>query len=519
MSLWFALSPLLVVAGGALLLMLAEALGKPASESGINANGVVTDAGAGRAPELALGSSVVLFSGAILSIAVWLVGPEKLDGLDAVAPYFIVDRFSLFFSFVVCLGGALSALLAGGYLPEHDIDRSEFFPLVLWATVGAIALSAAGDLLSLFVGLETMSLGVYCMIALRRGSLKASEAALKYFLLGSFAAALQLFGAGLLYGATGRTDLAGIGEAIRGIGTTGSLVSAPLVLIGMVLSIVGLAFKVGAVPFHMWTPDAYEGAPTPTTAYMAVALKSAAFAILMRVLVVSFGDARLSSWGSGWPPIIAALAIASMILGNFVAGRQDSVKRMLAYSSIAHAGYALVGVAATIGSAQAEPSVAFYMLTYTVSTAGAFGTLILCGSKGREAVSYEDLAGVGRRHPAAALAFSVFLLSLAGVPPAAGFFGKLYVFSAAIDAGLYWLTVIGLLNSAVGAYYYLRVMVYMYMREPVAGSPVAVPMRSALVNAALLIAGVGVVLLGLFPTHALTFAASALPDALSQVVP
>jgi len=510
MSLLFALSPLLAVAGGALLLMLAEALGKPVALAGVNADGLVTDAGAGRAPELALGSSVILFAGAVLSIAVWLVGPEKLAGVEAVAPYFIVDRFSLFFSFVLCLGGALSVLLGGGYLPEHDIDRSEFFSLVLWSTVGAIALAAAGDLLTMFVGLETMSLGVYCMIALRRGSLKASEAALKYFLLGSFAAAIQLFGAGLLYGATGHTDFAGIGQAVHGIGGGGS-VSAPLVLIGMVMSIVGLAFKVGAVPFHMWTPDAYEGAPTPTTTYMAVVLKAAAFAILMRVLVVSFGDDRLLSWGSGWPPILATLAILSMTLGNFVAGRQDSVKRMLAYSSIAHAGYALVGVAAILGSEKAEPAVSFYLLTYTVSTVGAFGCLILCGSKGREAVSYEDLAGVGRRHPAAALAFSVFLLSLAGVPPAAGFFGKLYVFTASTEAGLYWLTVLGLLNSAVAAYYYLRVMVYMYMREPVAGAPVAIPMRSSMVNVALLIAALAVAVLGIFPSAALELAASALP--------
>jgi NADH-quinone oxidoreductase subunit N len=511
MSLIFALSPLLAVGCGALLLMLAEALGKPASAHGINADGVITDAGSGRAPELGLGGAVILLSGAVLSIGVWLVGPEKLAGIEAVAPYFIVDRFSLFFSFMLCLGGAFACLLGGGYLPEHEIDRSEFFPLVLLATVGAIALAAAGDLLTLFVGLETMSLGVYCMIALRRGSLKASEGALKYFLLGSFAAAIQLFGAGLLYGATGHTDFAGIGQAVHTIGTPGSLVNAPYVLIAMVMSIVGLAFKVAAVPFHMWTPDAYEGAPTPTTTFMAVAVKAAAFAILMRILVVGFGDERLLSWGTGWPPIIAALAILSMTVGNLIAGRQDSVKRMLAYSSIAHAGYALVGVAAILGSDQAAPSVSFYLLTYTVSTAGAFGALILCGSRGREAVSYEDLAGVGRRHPAAALAFSVFLLSLAGIPPLAGFFGKLYVFSAAIDAGLYWLTVLGLLNSVIAAYYYLRVMVYMYMREPVAGAPVAVPMRSAMVNAAILLAAVGVVFLGTFPGRALALAAAALP--------
>jgi NADH-quinone oxidoreductase subunit N len=509
-SLLFALSPLLAVGIGALLLMLAEAAGKPATADGINADGVITDAGAGRASELALGCAVILAAGAVLSVAVWLVGPENLAGLERVQPYFIVDRFSLFYSFVLCLGGLFTALLAGGYLPEHRIDRSEMFPLLLLSTVGAISLAAAGDLLTLFVGLETMSLGVYSMIALRRGSVKASEAALKYFLLGSFAAALQLFGAALLYGATGHTDLASIGKAVATIGQTASGVSAPMVLIALVLTIVGLAFKVGAVPFHMWTPDAYEGAPTPTTTFMAVALKSAAFAILLRVLMLGFGDERLLSWGTGWPPIIALLAVLSMTVGNFVAGRQESVKRMLAYSSISHAGYALVGVVALMGSAQAGAAVSFYLLTYTLSTAGAFGSLILCGSRGKEAVSYEDLAGVGKRHPAAALAFSLFLLSLAGIPPTAGFFGKLYVFSAAVDSGLYLLTVIGLLNSVVAAYYYLRVMVYMYMRDPAPEAVLAVPMRSGLVNAALLIAAVGVVALGILPGSALHFA-SGLP--------
>jgi NADH-quinone oxidoreductase subunit N len=509
MSLIFALSPLLAVGVGALLLMLAEAMGKPAAAEGVNAAGVVTDAGSGRASELSLGCAIILGAGAVLSVAVWLVGPENLPGVEAVQPYFIVDRFSLFYSFVLCLGGVFAALLAGGYLPEHRIDRSELFPLLLLATVGAISLAAAGDLLTLFVALETMSLGVYSMIALRRGSLKASEAALKYFLLGSFAAALQLFGAALLYGATGHTDLASIGKAVATIGQPESVVSAPMILIALVLTIVGLAFKVGAVPFHMWTPDAYEGAPTPTTTYMAVALKSAAFAILLRVLLVGFGDERLLSWGSGWPPILALLAVLSMTVGNFVAGRQESVKRMLAYSSISHAGYALVGVVSLMGSSQAQSAVSFYLLTYTLSTAGAFGSLILCGSRGREAVSYEDLAGVGKRHPAAALAFSLFLLSLAGIPPTAGFFGKMYVFTAAIDSGLYVLTVIGLLNSVVAAYYYLRVMVYMYMRDPAPEAVLAVPMRSGMVNAALLLAAIGVVLVGILPGTALHFAGGA----------
>jgi NADH-quinone oxidoreductase subunit N len=253
----------------------------------------------------------------------------------------------------------------------------------------------------------------------------------------------------------------------------------------------------------MWTPDAYEGAPTPATTFMAAAVKTAAFAALLRVLVIAFGDPRLMSWGTGWPPLLAVLAVVTMTMGNLVAGRQESVKRMLAYSSIAHAGYALVGVVAVMGSSGGVPSVLFYLLGYTVSTAGAFGSLILCGRKGAEAVSYEDLAGLGRRHPAAGVAFAFFLLSLAGVPPTAGFFGKLYVFGAAMEAELYALAIIGLLNSVVGAYYYLKVIVYMYMREPAPGAPIATPMRSGYVAAALVLAAILVLGIGLWPSLSL----------------
>ena len=508
-SLLLAVSPILAVAIGGLLLMLAEAFGKPAVLTGPQAGMVSTDVGAGRSDELALGSAVVLFAGALISVALWKVGPESIPGAASLAPYLIIDRFTLFFCFVLCLGGGLASLLAGGYLPEHNLDRGEFFPLLVFSTVGAMALAASGDFLSFFVALETMSLGVYCMIGLRRGNVRASEASLKYFLLGSFAAALTLMGGALLYGATGHTDFVGIGQGIAAIGKAHSAVSAPLVLVAVALVIAGLAFKVSAVPFHMWTPDAYEGAPTPTTTYMAVAVKSAAFAVLVRILVVGFGDPRLMSWGAGWPKVVAWLAVLSMVVANVIAGRQESVKRMLAYSSIAHAGYALVGVVAIMHSAQGTPSVLFYMLTYTVSTVGAFGALILCGRRGAEAVSYEDLAGLGKRHPAVALAFSFFLLSLAGVPPTAGFFGKLYVFSAAVDSQLNVLAVIGLLNSVIGAYYYLRVMVYMYMREPEPGAPIATPMRSGFVVTALIVAAVFVLAFGILPSTSLDIAVAA----------
>jgi NADH-quinone oxidoreductase subunit N len=260
----------------------------------------------------------------------------------------------------------------------------------------------------------------------------------------------------------------------------------------------------------MWAPDAYEGAPTPATTFMAVAVKAGAFAMLLRVLVLSLGDEAWKSWASGWPPVVATLAALTMTVANLIAGRQESVKRMLAYSSIAHAGYALVGVTALVRDpAEAGASVLYYLLAYTVSTAGAFGALILCGSRGREAVSYDDLSGIGKRHPAVALAFSLFLVSLAGVPPTAGFFGKWFVFKAAIDSGLYWLTILGFVNSVVAAYYYLRVLVYMYMREPAAGAPVAVPMKSGYVTAALLVSAVLVLVLGLAPTRYLDAAVSA----------
>jgi NADH-quinone oxidoreductase subunit N len=494
----FAMSPMLVVVLGGLLLMLAEAFSKRKPEEAHDRN-------VGPSSEIALGTAITLFAGAIFAAAVWMRGPENLEGAQAVAPFLILDRFTTFFSFVVCLGGALASLLAGGYLPEHKLDRGEFYPLLTFSTVGAIILASAGDLLSLFLGLETMSLGVYAMTGFRRGSPRSTEAAIKYFLLGSFAAALLLYGGALLYGATGHTDLVGIRDALAG-----GKVNFGLVLIAAALVITGLAFKVSAVPFHMWTPDAYEGAPTPATTFMAVAVKSAAFATMLRVLIVAFGQPELASWAAGWPPIVAFLAVVTMTAANFIAGRQDSVKRMLAYSSIAHAGYVLVGVVATMRQSEdAQGSVLFYLLAYTVSTVGAFGTLILCGSRGAEAVSYEDLSGIGKRHPAAALSFSLFLLSLAGIPPTAGFFGKLYIVKAAMGSGLYSLSVILLLNSVVGAYYYLRVLVYMYMRDPAPGAPIARPMRSGYVATALVVSAVAVMLLGLWPTTSLNVAIQA----------
>jgi NADH-quinone oxidoreductase subunit N len=497
----FALSPLIVVALGALLLMLAESFSTTRTPSRPGGPLRTIEHASG----LALGTTIVFGAGVLFSAAVWLRGPATIPGIEAVAPWLIIDRFSLFFDALLCLGGALTALIAGGYLPEHNLNRGEFYTLLLFATFGAMMLASAGDLLTIFLGLETMSIGAYALTAFRRASPRSAEGALKYFLLGSFAAAIMLYGFALLYGATGHTDLVGIGSALAH-----GAVKSPLVVLALALILAGLVFKVSGVPFHMWTPDAYEGAPTPATTYMAVAVKSGGFAMMMRVLLTAFGDPKSSSWAAGWPPVLAVVAVLTMTVANLIAGRQDSVKRMLAYSSIAHAGYLLIGVVASMRAApEAQASVLFYLVTYTVSTAGAFGALVLCGSRGAEAVSYEDLSGIGRRHPAAALAFSLFLVSLAGIPPTAGFFGKWFIFRAAVDGGFYWLAIIAFINSVIGVYYYLRVLVYMYMREPAAGAPVATPMRSTHVNAALLVSAALVLALGLLPSRSLGIAIAA----------
>lgn len=485
MAIVFAISPFFILGFGALALMLAEAFSK-------NRGG------------LALGTTAAFLAAGVFAGAVWIQGPDQA-AVDALAPWVGVDRFALFFEMLLCLGGALASLLAGGYLPEHNLDRGEFYSLLLFSTFGAMMLVAAGDLLTLFLGLETMSIGAYAMTAFRRASPRSAEGGLKYFLLGSFAAAVTLYGFALLYGATGSTELAVIGAAI-----SGGLSKSPLIVLALVLVLVGLVFKVSAVPFHMWAPDAYEGAPTPGTTYMAIVVKSAAFAMMVRVLFVVFGDAQSASWSSGWPPVVAWLSALTMTVANLIAGRQDSVKRMLAYSSVAHAGYLLVGiVAASRIGPEANASVMFYLLTYTVSTAGAFGALILCGSRGAEAVSYEDLSGIGRRHPAAALPFALFVLSLAGIPPTAGFFGKYFLFRSAMGGGFYILAIIAFVNSVIGAYYYLRVLVFMYMREPAAGAPIAKPMRSGYVNAALILSAILVLALGILPSASLDVATAA----------
>jgi NADH-quinone oxidoreductase subunit N len=456
--------------------------------------------------ELPLVTAVSLFAAAALAGAM-LVSDNAATASDLVTRYLAVDRLGLFFDVVICVGAGLSALLAGGYLREHGIERGEFYVLLIFTTFGAMVLARAVDLLSIFLGLETMSLGAYALVAYRRTSARAVEGAVKYFLLGSFAAAILLFGSALLYGATGHTDLAGIREVVAA-----GQADAILTVLALVLLIVGLAFKLGVVPFHMWVPDSYEGAVTPVTTFMSVGVKAAAVAVLVRVLVGAFGDPASMGLYTGWTPVVVVLAIATMVYGNLAALAQTSVKRMLAYSSVAHAGYILVGFAAVyqVGSF-AVTSVLYYIGAYTFSNVLAFGSLILMGSKGKEAVSYDDLAGAGRRHPMAAFPFVIGILSLLGMPPTAGFFGKYYVFSVAVQAGgpMIWLAVLGVLASAVGAYYYLKVIVYLFMREPEEDQVIAVPMQSLYVVGALVLAGYYVLKMGITPSRYLDWAVSA----------
>lgn len=503
MNLLLLLSPILVLAFGALVIMMIDAFQE-------------TEGG------LAMPTALLHLVAAALALALWKQGiPTDTSVLHG---WLVVDKPVLFFEATIALGGGLAALLAGGYLAEHKIDRGEYYSLIAFSSAGAMLLAAANDMLMLFLGLETMSLGVYAMTGYRRGNARSAEAALKYFLLGSFAAALLLMGAALLYVITGHTDFPGITAALRaGVpeGASDALVAlvatkTKIAVLAMLLVLVAMAFKIGAVPFHMWTPDAYEGAPTATTAYMSVVVKTAAFGALLRVMLSVFGDPGSAGSAAGWPAMLAYLAVATMTVGNLVALTQTSVKRMLAYSSIAHAGYVLLGVIVApredVG-ANAYAAVLFYLAAYTASNLGALGALILAGRRGAEAVSYDDLAGYARRHPAAGLALTFFLLSLTGVPPTGGFFAKFYMVRATLDAGYTTLAILAVINSAISAYYYLGVLVRSYMRDPAPGAPLAAPMRSGYVVSALLASAVLVLWMGAMPERWLGLALDAVSPA------
>jgi len=368
---------------------------------------------------------------------------------------FVHDGFTAFFTVLFCAIGAVAVLLSWDYVRRTRIHRAEYYVLILTATLGMILMAASNDLITIFLGLELMSLSLYVLVGFRRSRLESNEAALKYFLLGAFASGFLLYGIALVYGATGSTNLARIAEFLANTPVR----SNPLLLVGGLLLLTGLLFKVAAVPFHMWTPDAYEGAPTSVTAFMSVGAKAAAFAALLR-----FGLRGLGGVPGEWVPVLSAVAMLTMTVGNVTALLQTNLKRMLAYSSIAHAGYVLVAVVA--GGTEGASAALFYLAVYAFMNLGAFGLLTLLGRGGQERVLLADVAGLGFRQPFLGLALAVFMISLGGIPPTAGFMGKVYVFGTALKAGLLPLVIVGVLNSVVSVYYYLRVTVAMYMQEP-----------------------------------------------------
>jgi len=408
------------------------------------------------------------------------------------------DMFSFFFHLLVGLVAGLVILASGPYLYREGLEGAEYYALILFATAGMGVLASAQELLTAFIGLELSSISSYILAGYRRDSLKSSESAMKYFLLGSFATAFFLYGVAMVYGVTGTTNLITMAAADS---------SSNLLRLGLAMILVGLAFKVAAAPFQVWTPDVYEGAPTPVTALFSAGPKAAAFALLLRIFATVHAATQFWFWAF-W-----GLAVLTMFAGNLGALVQSNVKRMLAYSSIAHAGYILVAFAAvtTMQANDAEHSAApayaailFYLLSYALVKVGAFTIVSELGGKGETRCSLDDYAGLSQSRPYAAAALSLYLLSLLGLPVTAGFFGKFYIFKAAVNSHLIWLAVIMAINSVLGAYYYLRVIVVMYMREPSSEAAALAPARFPItVNIVLWTTALGTLYLGLLPNRLL----------------
>jgi NADH-quinone oxidoreductase subunit N len=392
-----------------------------------------------------------------LAIAAMVVAAFLVLGLDsgAVAVFnglFVTDGFAVFTKVMVLGGSAVSLVMALSWLNTEAMKRYEFSVLILFATLGMMMMISANDLMSLYLGLELQSLALYVVAAFNRDNSRSTEAGLKYFILGSVASGLLLYGASLVYGFTGTTNFVLLAEVLAaGEPSIG-------VIVGLVFVIAGLAFKVSAVPFHMWTPDVYEGAPTPVTAFFAVAPKVAAVALFVRTLIGPFGDLI-----DAWQQVIVVIAILSMLVGSFAAIGQSNIKRLMAYSSIGHMGYALIGLA--VGTEEGIRGVLIYLAIYIVMSAGTFAVILSMRQKGRAVESISDLSGLSKTSPGMAAALTIFMFSMAGIPPLAGFFSKLYIFLAAIQEGFYVTAVIGVLASVVAAYYYLRIIKVMYFDE------------------------------------------------------
>ncbi|MBL8700475.1 MAG: NADH-quinone oxidoreductase subunit NuoN [Alphaproteobacteria bacterium] len=394
----------------------------------------------------------------VLAVTALLVSTSPATRTLALSGLFVADAFGAFMKLFVLLGAALGIVLSLDYNRREEIERFEFPVLIVFATLGMMLMISATDLISLYLGLELQSLSLYVVAAFRRDSVKSTEAGLKYFVLGALSSGMLLYGASLVYGFSGSTSFAAIAKALAPVATDPAQV--PLgILFGVVFLVAGLAFKVSAAPFHMWTPDVYEGAPTPVTAFFAIAPKIAATALFVRVMVEPFGPLA-----QHWQQIIWLIAVLSMIVGAFAAIWQTNVKRLMAYSSIGHVGYALIGLVA--GGKSGVGAIALYMAVYLFMNVAAFAVILSMRQKGRAVEQIQDLAGLWKSHPMMAGALGIAMFAMAGIPPLAGFLSKFYIFEAAVRSGFYVLAVVGVLTSVFGAFYYLRIVKIMCFDEP-----------------------------------------------------
>ncbi len=399
---------------------------------------------------------ISLLSVISLLLAILLVSTLSGGRMTTFANMFVSDTFAVYCKVLVLTGSALAIVLSFRFQERHDMARFEYAILIVFATLGMMMMISANDLISLYVGLELQSLSLYVIAAFQRDDTRSTEAGLKYFVLGAVASGMLLYGASLIYGFTGATNFDQLAELLHG--ADGGQEASIGVIFGIVFILAGLAFKVSAVPFHMWTPDVYEGAPTPVTAFFSVAPKIAALALLIRVMVGPFGGLV-----EQWQQILIFISVASMALGAFAAINQNNIKRLIAYSSIGHVGYALIGLC--VGGEEGVRSVLIYLAIYLFMNIGVFACILNMRRDGAMVEGINDLAGMSRTHPMLALALAIFMFSMAGIPPFAGFFGKLYIFLGAIQAELYGLAVLGVLSSVVAAYYYIRIVQLVYFEE------------------------------------------------------
>jgi len=481
---WSALLPLVVLTVGAVLLILLSSLLKDRLFKGFNAAfTILTAAGA-------IGAAVYLWQ---------RIGDEGASTTAAGAV--AVDGFGVFLTVVICVSVILAALVSDHYIRREELDGPEYFVLMLLSGAGGVTMAIANDLIVVFLGLEVLSIAAYVLAAMQRHRAESQEAGMKYFVLGAFSSAFFLYGIAFVYGATGSTNLSKIGTFLA----ENTVLDDGMLVLGLVLLLVGLGFKIAAVPFHQWSPDVYQGSPSPAVAYMAGAVKVAAFAALLRIFVVTFDQ-----WAVDWQPIVYVLAVLSLIVGAVLAAVQTDVKRMMAYSSVNHAGFILLGVQAA--SAEGTTAVLFYVATYAVIVAGTFGIITIVAGSRDAHTTLDDYRGLSVRRPALALGFTVLLLAQAGVPLTAGFFAKFEVVLAAVDAHSYWLALVAMLTAVISAFVYLRVVVAMYMSDEEQGTEA--PTKETVPWSAGLGIGVAVLvtlLLGILPWILLDVAEKAVP--------